>query len=67
VTALGLIQAMSLYALPRGIHCGVAAIKRRLLLALRGVGLPFHDSDPPGSPTPGTVPWPGTSTTTPIP
>ena len=43
VTPLGLIQAMSLYSLPRGIHCGVAAIKRRLLLALRGVGLPFHE------------------------
>jgi hypothetical protein len=43
VTPLGLIQAMSLYTLPRGIHCGVAAIKRRLLLALRGVGLPFHE------------------------
>ena len=42
VTPLGLIQAMALYTLPRG-NCGVAAIKRRLLLALRGVGLPFHE------------------------
>ena len=40
---LGLIQAISLYARPRGIRCGLAGVKRRLLLALRGTGLPFRD------------------------
>ncbi len=43
LTPLGLIQAMALYSLPRGIRCGLAPIKRRLLLALRGLGLPFYD------------------------
>ena len=43
LTPLGLMQAISLYALPRGVRCGLAPIKQRLLLALRGVGLPFHE------------------------
>lgn len=43
LTPLGLIQAIILYGLPRGFRCGLALIKRRLLLALRGVGLPFHE------------------------
>jgi len=43
LTPLGLMQTVSIYSRPRGIRCGLAPMKRRLLLALRGVGLPFHD------------------------
>jgi hypothetical protein len=39
---LGLIQAISVYTRPLDMSCGLAAIKLRLLRALRGLGVCLH-------------------------
>jgi hypothetical protein len=46
LTPLGLLQAMTEYARPQGIRCGLAGIKQRLLRALRGMGVRLHEIHP---------------------
>jgi hypothetical protein len=46
LTPLGLLQAVYEYVRPRGARAGVAVIKRRLLRALRGVGVALHEIEP---------------------
>lgn len=46
LTPLGLLQAMVEYARPRGIRCGLAGIKQRLLRALQSAGVCLHEIEP---------------------
>jgi len=46
LTPLGLIQATSEYARPRGARSGLAVIKQRLLRALQGAGVALHEIHP---------------------
>lgn len=40
---LGLVHAISVYSLHHDVRCGINPIRRRLLRALHGAGLPFHE------------------------
>ena len=46
LTPLGLIQAIGVYARPRGARAGLAVIKQRLLRALQGAGVALHEIQP---------------------
>ena len=46
LTPLGLLQAMAGYARPRGVRCGLAGIKQRLLRALQSAGVCLHQIEP---------------------
>ena len=59
---LGLIQAISVYTLPLDMHCGLAAIKLRLLRALRGLGVCLHVIRDAWLIYPPNGQWPGTIT-----
>ena len=46
LTPLGLVRAMTVYSSEHGIRLGLSMVKARLLRALHGAGLPFHDLGP---------------------
>jgi hypothetical protein len=59
LTPLGLIQAVSEYAGPRGTRCGLVMIKNRFFRALQGVGLCLHEIKPAQLVYPSDGPAPG--------
>jgi len=59
LTPLGLLQAMAEYARPRGIRCGLAGIKQRLLRALQVAGVSLHEIEAAKLVSPGDGPLSG--------